>query len=127
MYTFITALVFATSFACFTPEENKTFADISISPESVTESEKVMITPIFKIYGELSPVNYLNGGEDELTLAHGFLVERVAGCRISSELEESVKENNRVSNELMMVYFGENWKADFEEKTGVRFVYTQFR
>lgn len=117
MYTFITVLLLTTSLACMNTEENKTAVVKSSSSVAVSEIE----TPIFKMYGEFAPTNYLNGGEDDITLDYGFLVERVAGCEITMELVESVKENNRISNEQMIASYGEGWKANFEEKTGVKF------
>jgi hypothetical protein len=126
MYTFITALMLAASFTSLTSVENIT-PIVKLTPiQSVIESKKLLAPRIFKIYGELSPVNYLNGGEDKLTSAYGFLVVRVAGCGITPELEQSVKENNRVSNEQMMAYFREDWKENFEKKTGIKFVFPEF-
>ena len=126
MYTLITMLGFVASVACSNPSENRIIAEKSESSQSVTESEKAISTPIFKIYGELSPVNYLNGGEDSLTLAHGFLVERVSGCEVTAELVQSVKENNRLANEQMIASFGKTWIADFKKKTGMNLTFPQF-
>ena len=126
MYTFVTILVLSTSLACSNSEENITSTDNSNLTQSVTKSDRVIETPTFEIYGELASDNYLNGGEDSITLPYGFLVERVAGCEVTDELVESVKENNRVANEQMIASFGEMWLANFEKKSGMNLTFPQF-
>jgi hypothetical protein len=105
-------------------------------PESSIESEKtalvqliddtssdVVYLPTFKIYGELAPIDYLDGRseDDSLTTAHGFLVIRVAGCSITPDFVESVKLDNRQANDYMISLHGENWKSEFENETGMTF------
>lgn len=117
-----TSLLIAT-FASTSPEnsmELKTVDKMHILDD--TSSTEIYL-PTFNIYGELAPMNYLDGRaeEDSLTVAHGFIVKRVAGCGVTFDLVQSVKRKNTKANEYMIKHHGENWKSEFEEKTGKTF------
>ncbi|MFT6244245.1 MAG: hypothetical protein ACJA0U_002183 [Salibacteraceae bacterium] len=115
----LTSLLIA-AFACTTPEsstDRKEEANIHVIDKAPVEEVYI---PIFKIYGELASLDYLDGRSEEssLTTAHGFMVLRVAGCEITSELVRSVSANNIKANEYMIKFYGENWKSNFEDETG---------
>ncbi|MFT6922999.1 MAG: hypothetical protein ACJA1C_002007 [Crocinitomicaceae bacterium] len=120
----LTSLLIA-SFACTTPEnstDRKEEANIHVINKAPTDE---VYMPTFKIYGELAPLEYLDGRPEEssLTTAHGFMVLRVAGCEITPELVRSVQANNIKANDYMIKFQGENWLSKFEVETGKKFSY----
>lgn len=123
MNTAIVILVALTSLACLTPEFKNEAKNESMVVSVQKPSEIETPIPIFQLYGEMSPADYLDGGEDTLTLVHGFLVERVAGCLIWPELVVSVKENNLLAKEQMIATYGKDWKSQFDKETGMKLVY----
>lgn len=125
MNSFLLTSFLIAAFACTTPEnsiESKPVTDVQVIEKGPSDE---IYMPTFKIYGELAPVNYLDGRPEEsaLTAAHGFMVLRIAGCQITGELAETVSANNIKANEYMIKFYGENWKSEFENETGKKFSY----
>jgi hypothetical protein len=123
--TLITASILILAFAC-TSSEASIRIDNSESVHPVQDlASDTIYFPTFQIYGELAPVNYIDGRpeDDSVTMMHGFRVIRVSGCSITSELVESVRINNLKANEDMIKLHGENWKSDFEVASGMRLTF----
>ncbi len=105
-------IIFSLLFVFFTNKtENVNYVE--------NESEEDIVT--FFLYGELLTDDYIDPYLDEnvekITKKFGFIVERIAGCELTSDLEETARIQNKKSNIKMKLKYGDNWKNDFENKT----------
>lgn len=81
--------------------------------------QKTVDLPVFELYGELLPSDYLNDA-NPITEKYGFKVKRVAGCDVNFVLKNSVHRNNKNSVEKMNVKYGADWQEKFEKETGLK-------
>ena len=75
--------------------------------------------PTFQIYGELLPVDCLNG-ENSITEKYGFRMERISGCNVGVFQAIIANINNKVVLEKLNAKYGNNWQANFEKETGYK-------
>lgn len=75
--------------------------------------------PTFQIYGELLPVDCLNG-KNPITEKYGFQMERISGCNVEIFQAIIANINNKVVLEKMNAKYGKNWQANFENETGYK-------
>lgn len=120
----LTSILIA-AFACTTPESSNDLKKNTDTHVIGTAPSDKIYMPTFKIYGELAPMDNLDGRstENSITALYGFKVLRVAGCEITPKLVQSVKENNIKANEYMIQVHGENWKSEFEAETDMKFFF----
>lgn len=81
--------------------------------------QKTVELPVFELYGELLPSDYLNDA-NPITEKYGFKVKRVAGCEVDFGLRNSVHRNNKKAVEKMVAKFGADWQEKFEKETGLK-------
>ncbi len=87
--------------------------------DSLITVSKQQELPTLLIYGEPSPIGYLNG-VNPITEKYGFKVKRVAGCEVTKKLIDSVNSNNKKVMDYMNKKQGENWLKNFEKETGLK-------
>lgn len=90
---------------------------------SSTATQTVEKIPTFEVYGELAPIDYVDGynpKHDSITRKYGFLMKRVADCEVTDGLVKKANRTNQEALQEMNRKYGEKWQEKFEKETGLK-------